>query len=95
MIVQISQDSIIRKYEMATISVDLPDHLKSYVEEKAKQAGFSSAGDYLVALIIAASQKQDNLEQALMAGLSSGPAEPWTDDEWREIKDRVVSHGSE
>lgn len=31
----------------------------------------------------------NDLEQELMEGLSSGPAEPWTDEEWRAIKDRI------
>lgn len=79
---------------MATISVDLPDDLKSYVEEIAKQSGFASAGEYIASLVTALNRKQNDLETALMAGLSSGLAESWTDDEWRQIKNRVVTHGS-
>ena len=33
----------------------------------------------------------DELEQALLNGLSSGPAKPWTDEEWQAIKTRVVA----
>ena len=80
---------------MSTISVELPDDLKSYVEELAKQGGFADAGEYIVALVTAASRKQNDLEAALMAGLSSGPPVPWTGDEWRAMKDRVVSHRAE
>jgi len=79
---------------MSTIPVDLPDDLRSYVDENAKQGGFASASEYIVALVSAASQKQNDIEAALMSGLSSGPAEPWTKEEWQAIKNRVVAQGS-
>lgn len=79
---------------MSTIPVNLPDDLKSYVDENAKQGGFASASEYIVALVSVASQKQNDLELALMSGLSSGHAEPWTKEEWQAIKNRVVEHGS-
>jgi len=43
---------------MSTIPVELPDHLQSYVDESAEQAGFANASEYIVALVAAASQKQ-------------------------------------
>ena len=76
---------------MSTNPIELPDHLQSYVDESAEQAGFASASEYIVALVAAASQKQGEVEQALLAGIKSGPAEPWTDDEWQAIRNRVVS----
>lgn len=33
----------------------------------------------------------DDLEQQLLDGLLSGPAKPWTDEEWQAIRDRVVA----
>jgi Arc/MetJ-type ribon-helix-helix transcriptional regulator len=80
---------------MSTIPVDLPDHLKSYVDENAKQRGFASASEYIVALVAAASEKQNEIELALVSGLSSGPAEPWTNEDWQAIKSRVASQGME
>ena len=78
---------------MSTIPVELPDHLISYVDQSVKRAGYANASEYIVALVTAASEKQGEIEQALMAGIASGPAEPWTDDEWQAIKSRVVSKG--
>ncbi len=75
---------------MSTIPVELPDHLMSYVDQSVQQAGYTSASEYIVALVAAASEKQGEIEQSLMAGIASGPAEPWTDDEWQAIK---KSHG--
>jgi Arc/MetJ-type ribon-helix-helix transcriptional regulator len=79
------------KQEMSTIPVELPDHLQSYVDESAVQAGFANASEYIVALVAAASEKQGEIEQALIAGIKSGAAEPWTDEEWQAIRSRVVS----
>ena len=76
---------------MSSTPVELPEHLVSYVSQGAEQAGYSSAGEYIAALVAAASEKQGEIEQALMAGITSGPAEPWTEDQWQAIKSRVVS----
>ncbi|MEJ7590557.1 MAG: hypothetical protein WKF77_03355 [Planctomycetaceae bacterium] len=78
---------------MSTIPVELPDHLMSYVDRSAERAGYANASEYIVALVAAASEKQGEIQQALMAGIASGPAEPWTDEEWQAIKSRVVSKG--
>jgi Arc/MetJ-type ribon-helix-helix transcriptional regulator len=79
--------------EVSTIPVELPDHLNLFVDQSAERAGFANASEYIVALVTAASEKQGEIDQALMAGIASGPAEPWTDDEWQAIKSRVVSKG--
>ena len=76
---------------MSSIPVELPEHLVLYVSQGAEQAGYSSAGEYIAALVAAASEQQGAIEQALMAGITSGSAEPWTDDQWQSIKSRVVS----
>jgi len=81
----------LESHEMSTIPVELPDHLQTYVDESAEQAGFASASEYIVALVAAASEKQGEIEHALIAGIKSGSAEPWTDDEWQAIRSRVVS----
>lgn len=79
---------------MSSITVELPDHLMLYVAQGAERAGYSTAGEYIAALIAAASEKQGEIEEALMAGIASGPAEPWTDEQWQSIKSRVVSRPS-
>ena len=76
---------------MSNIPVDLPDHLMQFVDQGAKDGGFANPSEYIVALVAAANEKQGEIEQALMVGISSGPAEPWTDEEWQSIKERVVS----
>lgn len=79
---------------MTTVPVELPEHLVTYVDQHAKQAGYRSAGEYIAALVAAASERQTGIQQALLAGIASGPAEPWTDDEWQAIRERVVFKAS-
>lgn len=76
---------------MSNIPVDLPDDLMQFVDQGVKEGGFANPSEFIVALVAAANEKHGRIEQALMAGISSGPAEPWTDDEWQAIKQRVVS----
>jgi Arc/MetJ-type ribon-helix-helix transcriptional regulator len=79
---------------MSSISVELPEHLQSYVDASAEQAGFASANEYIVALVAAASEKQREIEHDLIMGIQSGSAQPWTDDEWQTIRRRIVSKAS-
>ena len=76
---------------MSSIPVDLPDELMQFVDQGTKKGGFTNPGEFIVALVAAANEKQGEIEQALMAGINSGPAELWTDEEWQTIKERVVS----
>ncbi|TWU47152.1 hypothetical protein Poly51_49500 [Rubripirellula tenax] len=76
---------------MSNIPVDLPDDLMQFVDQATEKGGFANPSEFIVALVAAANEKQLEIEHALMAGISSGPAEPWTDEEWQAIKERVVS----
>jgi Arc/MetJ-type ribon-helix-helix transcriptional regulator len=80
---------------MSSIPVDLPDDLMQFVDQGTKNGGFSDPSQFIVALVAAANEKQGEIEQALLAGINSGPAEPWTDEEWQAIKQRVVSKSVE
>ena len=80
---------------MSSIPVDLPDDLMQFVDQGTKNGGFANPSQFIVALVAAANEKQGEIEQALLAGINSGPAEPWTDEEWQAIKQRVVSKSVE
>jgi Arc/MetJ-type ribon-helix-helix transcriptional regulator len=80
---------------MSSIPVDLPDDLMQFVDQGTKNGGFADPSQFIVALVAAANEKQGEIEQALLAGINSGPAEPWTDEEWQAIKQRVVSKSVE
>ena len=75
---------------MSTISVNLPDDLRQFVEANVVRGQFTSANDYIVALVEAARRQRSSIETALIDGLESGPADEWTSQEWADIKQRVV-----
>jgi putative addiction module CopG family antidote len=75
---------------MKSISIKLPTDLEPFVEASVLRGRFSSESDYVVALIAAARDGRSHTESALLEGLASGPAEPWTDDEWAALKQRVA-----
>ncbi len=80
---------------MSSIPVDLPDDLMQFVDQGTKNGGFADPSQFIVALVAAANEKHGEIEQALLAGINSGPAEPWTEEEWQTIKQRVVSKSVE
>ena len=73
----------------------IPDDLMRFVDQGTKNGGFADPSQFIVALVAAANEKQGEIEQALLTGINSGPAEPWTDEEWQAIKQRVVSKSVE
>ena len=77
------------------VPIEIPDHLKQFVDQRTREGGYASPSEFIVALVAAANDRQGEIEQSLMAGISSGAAGPWTDAEWQAIKERVVSKSVE
>ena len=75
---------------MATIPLELPTDLQVFVDSQVEIGRFTSANDYIVALVDAARDSRSTIEAALLQGLHSDPAEEWTSQEWAEIRQRVV-----
>ena len=75
---------------MSTIPVQLPDDLRAFVDSTVERGRFTSASEYIVALVDAARKDRSGIETALIEGLESGPAEEWTSEEWAQIKQRVI-----
>lgn len=65
---------------MATMNVSLPDPMKSWVEDRARDGRYSNSSDYVRALIRRDQERQQAIDevQALVTdALQSGPAEPF------------------
>ncbi len=80
---------------MSTIPVELPDELHRFIEAKVQRGQFTSANEYIVALVDAARRKRSEIEAALIEGLDSGAAEEWTSQEWADIRQRVIRRHQE
>ena len=73
---------------MATITISLPDLLKSFAEDQAAREGFGSVSEYLEAKLREAQVREakKDLEAKLREGIESGPAVPMTREEWDELE---------
>jgi len=76
---------------MPTMNVSLPEKMKEYVEEQSREEGYSTTSEYIRALIREDRKRraQEKLEELLLEGLDSGEPEPWTEEDWKEIRMEV------
>ena len=75
---------------MATITISLPDSLKSFIEEQVDQEGFGTVSEYLRSLVREAQKRnaQARLEALLLEGLQS-EASALTTQDWADIRKEV------
>lgn len=73
---------------MTSMNISLPDEMKGFVDEQVTRGGYSTASEYVRALLREAQRKaaQDRLETLLLEGLDSEPAKPLTDEDWQTIR---------
>ena len=71
---------------MSSLTVELPESLRKFVEAQAAERGLGAASDYLVALADEARSRaaKARLEAHLLASLRSGPPIEVTDEYWDE-----------
>lgn len=76
---------------MATMTISLPEPLRSFVENQVAEAGYGTASEYLRELIRADQKRraEEKLEQLLLEGLNSGPATPLTKADLDEVRRTV------
>jgi Arc/MetJ-type ribon-helix-helix transcriptional regulator len=76
---------------MTTITIQLPDETRSFIEAQAAERGCASAGEYLLALVQEAQLRQAKagIDAKLIEALESGPATPMTRDDWDELERQV------
>ncbi|HLW66666.1 MAG TPA: type II toxin-antitoxin system ParD family antitoxin [Gemmataceae bacterium] len=76
-----------------TFQITLPDSLKEFVEGQLAAGAYSSASDYILALLHEAQKKQawEKVESLVLDGLNSGePVEvnpEWWEEKHRRLKD--------
>ena len=72
---------------METMNISLPDPMKEFVEELVARGDYSSASEYVRALIREDRKRREKekLEALLLEGLNSGPATEMTPADWEQI----------
>ena len=74
-----------------TISIKLPESLKTFVDAQVSEGGFDGVSDY-VEFLLAKAQLQQNraeVDAKLREGIASGFSE-LTPDVWQRLRDRVA-----
>jgi antitoxin ParD1/3/4 len=75
---------------MPNLNISLPDQLKQWVDGQIAEGRYSSAGDYVRALIRADERRsaEEALETALLEGLNT-PERILDDQEWSAIREEA------
>ena len=76
---------------MTTLNISLPDSMRAYIEEQTKAEAYSTASEYIRALIRADQKRsaQERLEALLLEGLESGEAGKMTAKDWDDVRGQV------
>ena len=79
--------------KMPTVTVSLPDSLKSFIDEQLATKGYGNVSEYFRSLLREAQTRQDDarLEALLVEGLASGGADvPLTRAFWKDLKTEAL-----
>ena len=81
---------------MTTLTISLPENMKSYVEEQVKTSGYGNVSEYFRTLVREAQQKEESrrLEVLLLEGMASEPASV-TPEFWKELRAEAASRLAE
>ncbi|MCK4343042.1 MAG: type II toxin-antitoxin system ParD family antitoxin [Phycisphaerae bacterium] len=76
---------------MTTMNISLPEEMKTFVDEQVAKGGFSTASEFIRALLRDAQKRADDerLEQLLLEGLDSGPATEMTQADWDRLEENA------
>lgn len=79
-----------------SMNVSLPESLKAYVLERVAEGTFSNPSDYVRALIREDRRRraEDRLEALLLEGIESGPAEPFPEGFWEDLRHKIRDHAA-
>lgn len=82
---------------METMSIDPPDSLKRFVQERTIEGGYESASDYPRDLILTDQRRQEQkrVGALLLEGLDSGEPIPVSDEYWDQKKRKLVERFGE
>ena len=76
--------------QMTSMNISLPESLRSFAEDRAT-SGYGSVSEYIRELLRQDQQRtaQEKLEGLLLEGIESGRAEPWTQEDWAELRAHI------
>ncbi|MCK4342976.1 MAG: type II toxin-antitoxin system ParD family antitoxin [Phycisphaerae bacterium] len=77
---------------MTTMNISLPEEMKTFVDEQVAKEGFSTASEFIRALLREAQKRaaDERLEQLLLEGLDSGEPIEVTPEYWANLRARAA-----
>jgi len=71
-----------------SVTVDLPERLRSFVDERIRQGDYANESEYFRDLVRRDREEQAvrRLRELIEEGLSSGPPREMTDSDWAELR---------
>lgn len=78
---------------MGTLNISLPDSMRAYIEDQASTGGFSTASEYVRALVRQDQKRraEERLEALILEGIASGEPERMTPEDWKKLKQEVLT----
>lgn len=73
---------------MTTVTISLPDSLKTFIEKEVESKGYGNVSEYVRGLLRAAQKRESDarIESLLLDGLASGKDLPLNREFWRRLK---------
>lgn len=71
-----------------SVSIIFPTATKSWQQRQSKRSGFGTVSDFIRDLVHK-EQERNKIEKKLLSSLDSGPATPWTENDWQELQDII------
>lgn len=73
------------------LTITLPENWKSFIDAEVAAGGHGSAAEYVETLLMQEKLRKarDKVEALLEEGLSSGPSEEWTKEDWEAIRRQI------
>jgi len=77
---------------MTTVTISLPETLKSFVDSQIANKGYGNVSEYFRTLLREAQEKEKDaqLEALLLEGLTSGTSQAITPEFWAELKSEAA-----
>jgi len=78
---------------VTSINISLPDSMRAYIEEQVGKGGYNTVSEYFRELIREDQKRKatERLETMLLESLDSGSATQMTDQDWKNIRQSVLS----
>ena len=78
-----------------TLSVEMPDPLRDFVDERVRKGDYADEGEYLRDLVRRDREAESaaRLRELIEAGLASGPPRLMTEADWTQLREVALRRG--